>query len=110
MDDVKRKFKQLPKIVAQLLLSGQSLEVVDGDAAHIPIKWVQAVVDEVKSLCSRIQSTGKSTLMNTMFCVRFSVSVGRCTRGAYTFNCSKVKSSNTKCDTLLTQKDYVLLS
>ena len=49
-EDVKRKFKQLRKIVAQLLLSGQPLEVVDGDGAHIPIKWVQAVVDEVKSL------------------------------------------------------------
>ena len=109
-EDVKRKFKQLPKIVAQLLLSGQPLEVVDGDAAHIPLKWVQAVLDEVKSLVKNsklyvlsvlgIQSTGKSTLMNTMFGVRFSVSVGRCTRGAY-LQLLKVKSANTKCDYML---------
>ena len=30
-----------------------------------------------------LQSTGKSTLMNTVFGLRFSVSAGRCTRGAF---------------------------
>ena len=30
-----------------------------------------------------IQNTGKSTLLNTMFGLRFNVSAGRCTRGAY---------------------------
>ena len=30
-----------------------------------------------------LQSTGKSTLMNTLFGVQFSVSAGRCTRGAF---------------------------
>ena len=91
--EVLADFKKLPKLAAELLLSGHPLEIIDGDAAHIPQKWVSAVLNELKILTNTskifilsvlgIQSTGKSTLLNTLFGVRFAVSAGRCTRGAY---------------------------
>ncbi|XP_035280252.1 interferon-induced very large GTPase 1-like [Anguilla anguilla] len=83
----------LPKIGADMLVYGCPLELMDGDAAHVPLTWIEAVMDElVKILGDRklfvlsilgLQSSGKSTLLNTMFGVQFSVSVGRCTRGAF---------------------------
>ena len=84
---------QLPQVAAELLVSGYPLELLDGDAAHVPILWVTAVLDELKELVGEnkllvlsvlgVQSSGKSTLLNTMFGVRFAVSAGRCTRGAF---------------------------
>ena len=67
---------------------------MDGDAAHVPITWVLAVIGRLKKhnlekqsinviSVLGIQSTGKSTLLNTIFGLRFNVSAGRCTRGAY---------------------------
>ena len=83
----------LPYLAAKLLLLGQPLELIDGDAANVPQKWTEAVfkaieeVKEDKKLVSisvlGIQSSGKSTLLNTMFGLQFSVSAGRCTRGVY---------------------------
>ena len=111
-EDERQKLKVLPKVAAQLLLKGYPLEIVDGDAAHIPSVWITAVLDYVKiSLKTKnstmfilsvlgIQSTGKSTLMNTLFGVRFSVSAGRCTRGAY-FQLMKLNSSKADCDYML---------
>ena len=88
-----RDVKNLPKIAAKLLISGMPLEIVDGDASHIPLVWVTAVFNELTKLLNNprifvlsvlgIQSTGKSTLLNTLFGVHFAVSAGRCTRGAY---------------------------
>ena len=84
---------QLPKIAAKLLLSGHSFEIMDGDASHVPITWVSAVIEEVKEQLHNpkvlvvsvlgVQSTGKSTLLNTVFGLQFSVSAGRCTRGVF---------------------------
>lgn len=83
---------RLPEVGAEMVLSGYPLEIIDGDVSHIPILWVNAVVDKLIQkigdqkvfVLSVIgpQSSGKSTLLNTMFGLQFAVSPGRCTRGA----------------------------
>ncbi|XP_071984044.1 interferon-induced very large GTPase 1-like [Engystomops pustulosus] len=86
-------FCSLSNIAAQLLVSGYPVELMDGDAAHVSLKWIGAVLDELKGILGEknlyiisvlgIQSTGKSTLLNAMFGLQFAVSAGRCTRGAF---------------------------
>ena len=83
----------LPYLAAKLLLLGQPLELMDGDAANVPQEWINAVLEALGKLCGDrrvvsisvlgIQSSGKSTLLNTMFGLQFSVSAGRCTRGVF---------------------------
>ncbi|KAF4080895.1 hypothetical protein AMELA_G00176660 [Ameiurus melas] len=83
----------LPNHAAELIKAGHPLELMDGDAAHVPLTWVSAVLDElVKILGDQrvfvlsvlgIQSSGKSTMLNAMFGLQFAVSAGRCTRGAF---------------------------
>ncbi|XP_058863590.1 interferon-induced very large GTPase 1-like [Acipenser ruthenus] len=83
----------LPDIAAEMLISGHPLELMDGDAAHVPLVWIQAVLDRLIGKLENkkifvlsilgIQSSGKSTLLNTMFGLQFTVSAGRCTRGAF---------------------------
>ncbi|XP_054850103.1 interferon-induced very large GTPase 1-like [Eublepharis macularius] len=90
----KRQFAHFPSIAADLLLEGFPLELIDGDASNIPLQWITDVLTVLNSkLRSRsrmfvitvlgVQSTGKSTLLNTMFGLQFAVSSGRCTRGAF---------------------------
>ncbi|XP_029969688.1 up-regulator of cell proliferation-like [Salarias fasciatus] len=90
----REQFDHLPKLCAQLLLDGFPLELVDGDASNIPLSWVSDVLSQLNGLVGPknrilvvtvlgVQSTGKSTLLNTMFGVQFAVSSGRCTRGAF---------------------------
>ena len=69
------------------------MELMDGDASHVPMTWISAILDQLKDFHKRkklfvisvvgIQSSGKSTLLNTMFGLQFNVSAGRCTRGAF---------------------------
>ncbi|XP_049331727.1 interferon-induced very large GTPase 1-like [Astyanax mexicanus] len=83
----------LPKLAAELMISGHPMELMDGDAAHVPLVWVSAVLDKViRKLGDQrvfvlsvlgIQSSGKSTMLNAMFGLQFAVSAGRCTRGAF---------------------------
>ena len=83
----------LPQIVAELLIDGYPIEIMDGDAAHVPLQWVMDVLEETKRKLSNpkifvfsvlgVQSTGKSTMLNTIFGLQFNVSAGRCTRGAF---------------------------
>nr|XP_055057558.1 interferon-induced very large GTPase 1-like [Misgurnus anguillicaudatus] len=83
----------LPGLAAEMMISGFPLELMDGDAAHVPVTWITAVLDElIQKLGDRrvfvmsvlgIQSSGKSTLLNAMFGLQFAVSAGRCTRGAF---------------------------
>ncbi|XP_075135607.1 interferon-induced very large GTPase 1-like isoform X2 [Leptodactylus fuscus] len=83
----------LPKIGANLMIWGYPIELMDGDAAHVPLKWITAILHELKETLGDkklfvlsvlgIQSTGKSTLLNAMFGLQFAVSAGRCTRGAF---------------------------
>ncbi|XP_067109564.1 interferon-induced very large GTPase 1-like [Osmerus mordax] len=83
----------LPELAAELMISGHPVELMDGDAAHVPLTWIKSVLDQViKKLGDQrvfvlsvlgIQSTGKSTMLNAMFGLQFAVSAGRCTRGAF---------------------------
>ncbi|XP_054761083.2 interferon-induced very large GTPase 1-like [Lytechinus pictus] len=91
--NTKAVVENLPEIAANLLLIGIPLELVDGDASSVPIEWVSAVLCKLENIIGEkklfviavlgIQSSGKSTLLNTMFGLQFAVSAGRCTRGAY---------------------------
>uniref|UniRef100_A0A8C5Q1R9 VLIG-type G domain-containing protein n=1 Tax=Leptobrachium leishanense TaxID=445787 RepID=A0A8C5Q1R9_9ANUR len=89
-----RKYSKVPGIAADLLLDGFPLELIDGDAANIPLQWITDVLTELDHRIGRqcrmrvitvvgVQSTGKSTLLNTMFGLQFPVASGRCTRGAF---------------------------
>ncbi|XP_049424442.1 up-regulator of cell proliferation-like [Epinephelus fuscoguttatus] len=93
-DPSRKQFQHLPKLCAELLLDGFPLEFVDGDASNIPLRWVSDVLSQLNGLVSPknkilvvtvlgVQSTGKSTLLNTMFGVQFAVGSGRCTQGAF---------------------------
>ena len=90
----KGEVEPYPHVVAELMNEGYPVELMDGDAAHVPITWVSAVIEKLANLYLQkqslfvvsvlgIQSTGKSTLLNTIFGLHFNVSAGRCTRGAY---------------------------
>ena len=78
---------------AEMLLSGHPLELVDGDSSYIPLRWFDAVYTKLEEKTNNakifvisvlgIQSSGKSTMLNTMFGLEFPVSAGRCTRGAF---------------------------
>lgn len=86
-------FLSLPQIAADLMISGVPIELMDGDASYVPLKWVAAVFDKVSEKLGNkrlfvlsilgLQSSGKSTLLNALFGLQFTVSAGRCTRGAY---------------------------
>uniref|UniRef100_A0A8C4XAJ3 Up-regulator of cell proliferation-like n=1 Tax=Erpetoichthys calabaricus TaxID=27687 RepID=A0A8C4XAJ3_ERPCA len=92
--DLKKHLTKLPGAAADMLLSGLPVELIDGDVSNIPIRWVSDVLKQVQIKThpdTRIfvlsvlglQSTGKSTLLNTLFGLQFAVSAGRCTRGAF---------------------------
>ncbi len=91
--DLQVHFSSLPSLAAQMMISGFPLELMDGDAAHVPLVWISAVLDElIQKLGDQnvfvlsvlgIQSSGKSTMLNAMFGLQFAVSAGRCTRGAF---------------------------
>ena len=80
--------------MARLMMNGIPLELMDGETASVPVLWIKAVLgalNEIVGATKRmivisvvgIQSSGKSTLLNTMFGLQLPVSAGRCTRGAY---------------------------
>ncbi|XP_075141931.1 interferon-induced very large GTPase 1-like [Leptodactylus fuscus] len=85
---------EFPGIAADLLLDGFPLELIDGDVSNIPLQWITDVLNELDKKTGGqcrmrvitvlgVQSTGKSTLLNTMFGLQFPVASGRCTRGAF---------------------------
>ncbi|XP_070710560.1 up-regulator of cell proliferation-like [Pempheris klunzingeri] len=90
----RKTMEQLPAQCAQMLLDGFPLELVDGDAANIPMKWITKVLTELHNIMQSnsilkvitiigAENSGKSTLLNAMFGARFAVSKGTCTRGAF---------------------------
>ncbi|ROK30196.1 Interferon-induced very large GTPase 1 [Anabarilius grahami] len=91
--NVQFDFSFLPSLAAEMMISGFPLELMDGDAAHVPVVWISAVLDElIQKLGDQrvfvlsvlgLQSSGKSTMLNAMFGLQFAVSAGRCTRGAF---------------------------
>ncbi|XP_026115991.1 interferon-induced very large GTPase 1-like [Carassius auratus] len=91
--DLQVHFSSLPSLAAEMMISGFPLELMDGDAAHVPVIWISAVLDQlVQKLGDQrvfvlsvlgLQSSGKSTMLNAMFGLEFAVSAGRTTRGAF---------------------------
>ncbi|XP_038140881.1 interferon-induced very large GTPase 1-like isoform X2 [Cyprinodon tularosa] len=87
------EWRRYPELAACLLISGHPLELMDGDAGHVPLKWISSVLDKVKMQLGDLkvfvlsvlglQSSGKSTMLNAMFGLQFAVSAGRCTKGAF---------------------------
>ncbi|XP_073491936.1 interferon-induced very large GTPase 1-like [Aquarana catesbeiana] len=111
---IQRQFTRLPGIAADLLLDGFPLELIDGDASNIPLWWITDVFSELESRTGGkcrmrvisvlgVQSTGKSTLLNTMFGLQFPVASGRCTRGAFMtlLNVKKNFQEELGCDFIL---------
>ncbi|XP_071956972.1 interferon-induced very large GTPase 1-like [Antedon mediterranea] len=82
-----------PEIAAHMLIDGQPLEIMDGDATYVPTTWLKAVFNCLKARIGNkklfvlsvvgVQGSGKSTMLNTMFGLKFAVGAGRCTRGAF---------------------------
>ncbi|XP_036069235.1 interferon-induced very large GTPase 1-like isoform X2 [Oryzias melastigma] len=82
-----------PELAADLMISGHPMELMDGDAGHVPLTWISGLLQEViKKLGDQrvfvlsvlgVQSSGKSTMLNAMFGLQFAVSAGRYTKGAY---------------------------
>ncbi|XP_071264236.1 up-regulator of cell proliferation-like [Salvelinus alpinus] len=110
----RKQMENLPGLCAQMLLDGFPIELVDGDASNIPLKWISAVLTQLHTLVQSnskirvvtvlgVQSTGKSTLLNTMFGVQFAVSSGRCTRGAFMLliKVNKDLKEELKCDFIM---------
>ncbi|XP_042563086.1 up-regulator of cell proliferation-like, partial [Clupea harengus] len=110
----RQQVQHLPALCAQMLLDGFPVELVDGDASNIPMKWIKEVLTQLHQLVDTkskilvltvlgVQSTGKSTLLNTMFGVQFAVSSGRCTRGAFMLliKVSEELKSKLKCDFIM---------
>ncbi|PIK42941.1 putative interferon-induced very large GTPase 1-like [Apostichopus japonicus] len=83
----------LVNLASKLLLAGYPLELLDGDTVYIPIKWISGVLENLANILNNpkifvlsvigIQSSGKSTLLNTMFGVKFPVRAARLMRGVY---------------------------
>ncbi|KAL7379481.1 hypothetical protein ABVT39_027975 [Epinephelus coioides] len=86
-------WSKYPGLAAELMISGHPMELMDGDAGHVPLTWISSLLDEViKKLGDKrvfvlsvlgVQSSGKSTMLNAMFGLQFAVSAGRCTKGAF---------------------------
>ncbi|XP_069054298.1 interferon-induced very large GTPase 1-like [Lepisosteus oculatus] len=93
LEEYRQFVSVFPAVGAEMLMSGHPLELMDGDAAHVPLLWIEAVLDKLKEKIGDrrvfvlsvlgVQSSGKSTLLNTMFGLQFTVSAGRCTRGVF---------------------------
>ena len=90
--DIDVTLDKLVYCVAELLTEGIAIEILDSDSMDVPVSWLNAVFLAVEN-CSKstlfkvsalgAQSSGKSTLLNTIFRSNFPVSSGRCTRGAF---------------------------
>ena len=104
---------KIPRLAAQHLADGFCIELLDGDSNLIHLEWMTEVLHELGSLIGKknrerifvlsvmgVQSSGKSTLLNTMFGVQLRTSVGQCTRGV-SMQLLKVKGRQ--------EYDYILL-
>uniref|UniRef100_A0A147AYL8 Interferon-induced very large GTPase 1 n=1 Tax=Fundulus heteroclitus TaxID=8078 RepID=A0A147AYL8_FUNHE len=91
--DHQSEWSKYPELAADLMIKGHPMELMDGDAGHVPLIWISSLLQEViKKLGDQrvfvlsvlgVQSSGKSTMLNAMFGLQFAVSAGRCTKGAY---------------------------
>ncbi|XP_035767875.1 uncharacterized protein LOC102786383 [Neolamprologus brichardi] len=82
-----------PELAAQLMISGHPVELMDGDAGHLPFTWISSLLEEViQKLGDQrvfvlsvlgLQSSGKSSLLSSMFGLQPAVGAGRSTKGAF---------------------------
>ncbi|CAG8604446.1 11890_t:CDS:10 [Gigaspora margarita] len=89
----KEKILKLPEYYADLLISGNTIELLDGDSMTINESWFLAICKCINERFPKLrifvisiiglQSSGKSTLLNALFACKFAVSVGRCTKGFF---------------------------
>ncbi|CAG8653707.1 2834_t:CDS:2, partial [Racocetra fulgida] len=89
----KENILKLPEYYAELLISGNTIELLDGDSITINEAWLLAICNCIDKRFPKLrifvisilglQSSGKSTLLNALFACKFAVSVGRCTRGLF---------------------------
>ncbi|KAF0369731.1 interferon-induced very large GTPase 1-like [Gigaspora margarita] len=89
----KEKVFKLPEYYADLLISGNTIELLDGDSMTINESWFLAICNRINDRFPKLrifvisiiglQSSGKSTLLNALFACKFAVSVGRCTKGFF---------------------------
>lgn len=85
----------LPRLAAIHLLDGFAIELIDGETTQISVEWLQAISAEITVLLHDenatyfvlsiigVQSSGKSTLLNTMYGCRLRTNLLLCTRGGY---------------------------
>ncbi|KAM7386444.1 hypothetical protein PAMA_009185 [Pampus argenteus] len=86
-------WSKYPELAAELMISGHPMELMNGDAGHVPLTWISSLLDGVINKLGDqrvfvlsvlgVQSSGKSTMLNAMFGLQFAVSAGRCTKGAF---------------------------
>ncbi|XP_053388847.1 interferon-induced very large GTPase 1-like [Mercenaria mercenaria] len=85
--------EEVADVFAKLIIDGHTLELLDGNSFFMPSEWIKLTLGKVHNLIGKskvlalsvlgLQSSGKSTLLNTMFGVQFPSSSGRCTRGIH---------------------------
>ncbi|KAM8769950.1 up-regulator of cell proliferation isoform 1-T1 [Rhynchonycteris naso] len=89
-----RRFAHFPGLAFELLVQGLPLELIDGNTLSTPVRWVTGLLKELHAHLERrsrlvvvsalgVPATGKSTLLNTMFGLRFATGRGRGPRGAF---------------------------
>ncbi|KAM7229808.1 hypothetical protein CapIbe_018525 [Capra ibex] len=89
-----RRFAHFPGLALELLLKGLPLELIDGNTLSPALRWVTGLLKELHVRLERrsrlvvlsalgMPGTGKSTLLNTMFGLRFVTGRGRGPRGAF---------------------------
>ncbi|KAM9651386.1 up-regulator of cell proliferation-like [Trichechus inunguis] len=89
-----RRFAHFPGLALELLLRGLPLELVDGGSLSVPLRWVTGLLKELHTRLERrsrlvvlsvlgVPGTGKSTLLNTMFGLRFATGKSSSPRGAF---------------------------
>uniref|UniRef100_G3X839 Upregulator of cell proliferation n=1 Tax=Bos taurus TaxID=9913 RepID=G3X839_BOVIN len=89
-----RRFAHFPGLALELLLKGLPLELIDGNTLSPALRWVTGLLKELHVRLERrsrlvvlsalgVPGTGKSTLLNTMFGLRFVTGRGRGPRGAF---------------------------
>lgn len=87
------EYRSVPRLAARHLIDGFPIELLDGDSNMVNLEWIQQVLIELSKMIDKpkqrifvlsimgVQSSGKSTLLNTMFGIQMRTSVGQCTRG-----------------------------
>ncbi|KAM8853945.1 interferon-induced very large GTPase 1 [Synchiropus picturatus] len=106
---------RLPSVAADLLLRGVPIELMDGEASNIPIKWLGSIVAEVNRSLSRKQlrmqtltclgphHARNSKLLSALFGVSFPDGFRNSSRGVYMLAVPVPQSlrQQTECDFLL---------